>query len=308
LKSLRNDLHGGDDKLSRAISAAGFCTEQEIDDAQLDPTEITELKESVRRFDQCLSDAQSDLRTAQKQAEGLSRQDEVPLRQAVDASDAKRNTMQEELARLGERQRSILEMLGHITKHDAQRNLLEQQYGIMGDIAEVANGRGRNTQRVNFQKFILAHILDQVLEVATERLQQMTRGRFSLIRAEQRESSARAFGLDLNLYDQNTATQREVRTLSGGEGFQASLALALGLSDVVQQQSGGVQLDTLLIDEGFGSLSPDALDNCVRVLERLSGNGKLVGIISHVPELKERLDAQLVVTATPSGSQAHFSI
>jgi len=130
----------------------------------------------------------------------------------------------------------------------------------------------------------------------------------TLIRAEQRESRAKAFGLDLNLYDQHTATQREVRTLSGGEGFLASLALALGLSDVVQQQSGGVQLDTLLIDEGFGSLSPDALDECIRVLESLGGNGKLVGIISHVPELKERLDAQLIVTATPAGSQALFSI
>ncbi len=266
------------------------------------------LQFSINEFNEKLIQIQAQFNSAAEQAEGLIRQDELPCLEACEQTKDILLKLQQLKAERDQRLQILNTRLIEINKIEQKILALEIEYGVLGDLADVANGRGKNTHGVNFQKFILAHILDRVLEVATVRLQQMTKGRFSLFRAQNRESRAKAFGLELNLFDQHTSTEREVRTLSGGEGFMASLALALGLSDLVQQQNGGVQLDTLLIDEGFGALSPDSLDECIKVLEGLGGTGKLVGVISHVAELKERIDAQLVVKGSPSGSRAEFIV
>ena len=117
-----------------------------------------------------------------------------------------------------------------------------------------------------------------------------------------------AGGLDLEIFDQYTGATRAVSTLSGGESFLAALALALGLSDVVQGYSGGTRLDAIFIDEGFGSLDPEALDHAIRALKDLQQTGRLVGIISHVAELKECIDARLELTSSQSGSHAKFVV
>ncbi|MFK4997930.1 SbcC/MukB-like Walker B domain-containing protein [Bacillus sp. N9] len=113
-------------------------------------------------------------------------------------------------------------------------------------------------------------------------------------------------GLELLIFDQYTGQERHVKTLSGGESFKASLSLALGLADVVQQHAGGVSLETMFIDEGFGTLDPESLDHAIEALMDIQSSGRLVGIISHVPELKERIDAQLEVTASQTGSKTQF--
>ena len=117
-----------------------------------------------------------------------------------------------------------------------------------------------------------------------------------------------AAGLDLEVFDQYTGTTRAVSTLSGGESFLASLALALGLSDVVQSHAGGIHLDAIFVDEGFGTLDPEALASAIRSLQDLQQAGRMVGIISHVAELKEWIDARLELRSTPSGSVAEFRL
>ena len=115
-------------------------------------------------------------------------------------------------------------------------------------------------------------------------------------------------GLDIEILDRYTGQARDARTLSGGESFQASLSLAFGLSDVVQQHVGGVHLDCIFVDEGFGSLDPEALDNALAMLKELQVNGRLVGIISHVGDLRQHIDARLTLTRTPNGSTATFHL
>ena len=115
-------------------------------------------------------------------------------------------------------------------------------------------------------------------------------------------------GLDLEVFDNYTGKARDVKTLSGGESFKASLSMALGLADVVQSYAGGIQLDTMFIDEGFGTLDPESLDKAVEALVELQSDGRMVGIISHVPELRERIDARLEVSTTANGSRAEFII
>jgi hypothetical protein len=176
-----------------------------------------------------------------------------------------------------------------------------------GDItSEVATGK--NSYGVNFQRFVLGALLDDVLYRASQRLQVMSKGRFTLHRAATRTDMRCSGGLDLEVQDSYTDTSRLVATLAGGESFLASLALALGLADVVQAYAGGIRLDTVFVDEGFGSLDPESLDLALRALIDLQTGGRLVGIISHVPELKERIDVRLEVSAGQQGSTARFCV
>jgi exonuclease SbcC len=180
----------------------------------------------------------------------------------------------------------------------------EREYEITGRISEVANGN--NADRITFQRFVLAALLDEVLIAASERLRVMSEGRFLLQRTLGPADRRTASGLDLEVHDMYTGTARPVSTLSGGESFLASLSLALGLADVVQTHSGGIHLDTIFIDEGFGSLDPEALELAYRALADLQRGGRLVGIISHVPDLKEQCPARLEVSPGRRGSVARF--
>lgn len=180
----------------------------------------------------------------------------------------------------------------------------DKRYRAVGRVAAVAGGA--NSEGVSFARFVLGAVLDDVLAAATERLLRMSQGRFALVRAGERRDRRRSGGLDLEVFDAHTGMARPAATLSGGEGFLASLALALGLCDVVQSHTGGIHLDTIFIDEGFGTLDPEALDLAMRALEDLQAGGRLVGMISHVSELKERVGARLEVSAGRRGSTARF--
>ena len=173
----------------------------------------------------------------------------------------------------------------------------------MADVAA-----GNNEQRMSFQRYVLATLLEEVLVATTLRLRVMSRGRYEIRRKLQAADLRSAAGLDLEVFDQYTGMTRAVTTLSGGESFLASLALALGLSDVVQSYAGGIRLDAIFVDEGFGTLDPEALDFAVRALKDLQQAGRLVGIISHVAELREWIDARLELKTGQSGSVAEFVV
>lgn len=134
----------------------------------------------------------------------------------------------------------------------------------------------------------------------------MTFGRYVLYRSDDLERKNRQSGLELQVFDNYTGKMRHVKTLSGGESFKTSLAMALGLSDVVQSYSGGIQLDTMFVDEGFGTLDQESLDSAINCLIDLQKSGRLIGIISHVQELKERIEHRLEIYASQTGSHAEF--
>ena len=161
---------------------------------------------------------------------------------------------------------------------------------------------------MSFQRYVLSTLLEEVLAATTQRLQVMSKGRYELRRAITTADKRAAAGLDLEAYDQYTGTVRPVTTLSGGESFLTSLALALGLSDVVQSYAGGIRLDAIFVDEGFGTLDTEALDFAIRALKDLQQAGRMVGIISHVTELREWIDARLEVKAGAAGSVAEFVV
>ncbi|MBD7910857.1 MULTISPECIES: AAA family ATPase [Clostridium] len=182
----------------------------------------------------------------------------------------------------------------------------ESRYKTIGELATLASGK--KSPYVTFERFVLASYFQEIIDAANLRLSKMTGDRFALKRKEDKGKGSYQQGLELEVYDNYTGKCRHVKTLSGGESFKASLSLALGLSDVVQTNAGGISLDTIFIDEGFGTLDSESLDNAINSLIELQRGGRLVGIISHVPELKERIESKLEITISATGSSANFSV
>ncbi|GAB6168713.1 SMC family ATPase [Clostridium carnis] len=182
---------------------------------------------------------------------------------------------------------------------------LEEKYKVVGELANLSNGR--QSPYITFESYVLAAYFQEIIDAANLRLSKMTGERFILKRKEDKSKGTGQKGLELEVFDNYTGKLRHVKTLSGGESFKASLSLALGLSDVIQSSSGGIKLDTMFVDEGFGTLDPESLDNAISCLLELQMGGRLVGIISHVPELKERVEKKLEIKATTEGSFANFN-
>ena len=197
---------------------------------------------------------------------------------------------------------SVLEQTqNQLLELDAESDQLDAEYAVVGTLADVSNGQTGN--KISLQRFVLSVLLDDVLLVASQRLQLMSKGRYQLLRKEDRAKGNKASGLELEVEDAYTSKVRPVATLSGGESFMAALAMALGLSDVVQAYAGGIKLDTLFIDEGFGSLDQESLDLAVRTLMDLQSSGRMVGVISHVAEMKEQIATRLDIQRSALGSK-----
>ena len=190
---------------------------------------------------------------------------------------------------------------GAVKKIAAKSSEKEKQYQWVRALSNTANGALSGQDRIMLETYVQTAFFDRIIIRANTRFMQMTSGQFELVRAKTADNLRAQSGLELNVIDHYNGSIRSVKSVSGGESFKASLAMALGLSDEIQSQTGGIQIDTMFIDEGFGSLDENSLEQAIDVLLRLSESNRLVGIISHVGELKERIGRQIVVTKTPDG-------
>ena len=172
----------------------------------------------------------------------------------------------------------------------------EKEYVWIHSLADTAGGTLNGKSKVELETYVQMAYFDRILRRANLRLMTMSSGQYEMKRRESADNKKDKSGLELNVIDHYNGSERSVKTLSGGETFQASLSLALGLSDEIQSMAGGIQLDAMFVDEGFGSLDEDALDQAVKALGNLADGKKLVGIISHVAELKDRIEKKIVIT------------
>ena len=238
-----------------------------------------------------------------KETAGFAREDVDSLRAACDRSARERdeaNGTRNALEAFVREHRKVLE-----TVRGADARLARTEEGMKRlDVLSLlaTGGQGSGTDRVDFVRFALGGSLREVLEQANVRLDGMSGGRFELVHRPGGSDGRRTAGLDIDVIDRVTGIQRPSASLSGGEGFEASLALALGLADAVRNRAGGVELETTFIDEGFGSLDETALENCIRVLKDLAGGTRQVGIVSHVAKLEEDVWPQIAVSSGPRGS------
>lgn len=195
----------------------------------------------------------------------------------------------------------ILNSVEEISKNIGDK---EENYKVISHISNLANGN--NSKRVTFERYVLAHHFNEILKAANIRFRVMTNERYLLERKIEITDGRKGQGLDFNVYDNYTGKTRSIKSLSGGESFKASLSLALGLSDVIESNSGGVRIDAMFIDEGFGTLDPESLEKAIETILELSGEGKIIAIISHVPELKERIVSKIEVKKTKDGSRLNI--
>lgn len=195
-------------------------------------------------------------------------------------------------------------VLSQLADSETEYEALSRQYGSTAQLYQAASGR--NQSRVSFERYVLAFYFDQVVESANLRFHSMSGGRYFLRRKESRERGNAPSGLDLEIFDSYSGKFRHVNTLSGGESFKTALCLALGLADVITRSSGGVEIDTIFIDEGFGTLDGEALETAVDCLRELKESGRYIGVISHVAELSEKIPLKLRITAGTDGSKVQF--
>jgi DNA repair protein SbcC/Rad50 len=272
--------------------------------AMLDPALRGALERRVREHDDAVS-----LQTAQRDAladatAGRAPPDLEALDRAVAETQAARDTAAAARDEARDAHAAIARDLARWTQLEAELGAREGRQRAAQHLADLANGNAKGQTRLDLETYVLRRIFVGVLGHANVHLARMTGGRYQL-RLRDRSDELRARGLELDVEDRHAGgARRRVATLSGGESFQASLALALGLSEAAERTSGAVELGALFIDEGFGSLDAHALDGVVRILRELPlTQRRMVGVITHVDELKRRIEAQLLVTRDPLGSR-----
>jgi exonuclease SbcC len=245
----------------------------------------------------------SQLASLKKQTSGYQMSDLTVEREQLQALETIRDQnfkLYNECYHTYQQNQNILETL---QKDYLKNQSIFENYIMYQDLSDMTSGK--NGQRMSFERYVLATYFEHILEYANIELLKMSQGRFALYRKESIKG-AKQQGLDLSVLDYETGMMRDIQTLSGGESFKAALSLALGLSSMIQTYAGGIELNTLFIDEGFGTLDSESIDQALSVLLDLQNDNKVIGIISHVDELKERIHTQIVVDKGMNGSHLHI--
>ncbi|PAB57527.1 SbcC/MukB-like Walker B domain-containing protein [Anaeromicrobium sediminis] len=267
---------------------------------------IKSMEENIKSFDENFKSVIDRYEDIKKETKDLKYIDVKKLEEEINNIKIRSKEKTSFKATLENNMESNKENLKIIKKITDEISVKEEKYRLIGHLAQVA--KGNNKEGITFERYVLAAFLDDIIYAANMRLKKMTQGRYVLNRVNTRLDKRKQSGLELEVLDNYTGKYRHVKTLSGGESFKASLGLALGLSDVVQSYAGGINLDTMFVDEGFGTLDSESLDSAINCLIELKESGRLVGIISHVSTLKERINNRLEVISTNQGSSTKFHI
>ncbi|MCU6799898.1 AAA family ATPase [Alitiscatomonas aceti] len=235
------------------------------------------------------------------QTDPMVTESEADAAEALGQKERERETAREERTRRYAEYENNRRIYDAVLKSRDAMVKAERRYIWVKALSDTANGNLAQKHKIELETYVQMAYFDRILRKANVRLMTMTGGQYELVRKKDQDTRQGKVGLDLNVTDHYNGSQRSVKTLSGGESFMASLSLALGLSDEIQARAGGIQLDAMFVDEGFGSLDEEALNQAVKVLNGLAGGNRMVGIISHVAELKERIDRKIVVKKDRTG-------
>lgn len=266
------------------------------------------FRTELHALDEAFNKAQAVYDAALKVVKSIVEPSATVSDEVYDAAVERRDTLVGNLAAWDKETKHIEATLASLEELEKAMGEAREEVTFLSRLNDLANGGEQGFKNVTFERYVLGAILDEVVYAANLRLQKMSRSRYSLERSDYTGGGRGKQGLDLAVMDAFTGQSRPANTLSGGETFLASMALALGLADVIQSYAGGIHMDTMFIDEGFGTLDPDTLELAMETLVQLQSSGRLIGMISHVPELKTRIPAHLEVTRGDDGSTAKFII
>ena len=290
---------------AKLLEKSGFISEETYHLAILPERSRSKLEREEKEYEsQCLRQ-QSEQKLLEKQVSGKTYTDTTELNEQLKAEkqalkEAEKTYM--ELHTAYENDRSVLQ---NCAVYLEKGKKLEREDQVIKSLSKTANGRLSGSAKIDFETYIQRQYFKQIIHEANKRLLTMSNHQFILKLKEEANTGRKTNeGLDLSVYSLVTDSERDVKTLSGGESFLAALAMALGLSDIVERSAGAIHPDMMFIDEGFGSLDAQSRQQAIEVLGKLAGDSRMVGIISHVTELKEQIDRKLVVSRTDKGSRA----
>lgn len=262
------------------------------------------IQETQKAYDECeknLAALKGTLEGYQKTLQGMEKVDVQAVLAAQAEADQQKAAWQAQKNEISDRLAVNGPILKNLQPQISQMEETEKRLQCVQALSDTANGRLSGKEKIMLETYIQMTFFDRIIRRANVRLMVMSGGQYELKRRINAENNRSQAGLELDVIDHYNGSERSVKTLSGGESFKASLALALGLSDEIQSSAGGIRLDTMFVDEGFGSLDEESLEQAVNALVGLTQGNRLVGIISHVSELKNRIDKQIVVTKEKSG-------
>lgn len=304
--SIAVEYKSSHEELMRRVCEAGFPDLATCRSYQQAVGEIERREQAIQEYRDGVQKVQGRIDQEKKAVEGSEKPNVDDVRKAFSEADEGLRRCMAEKAEMESQERRLQTAKDQLIQWNRNRHSLAESYKTVGSLYDLVSGA---TTGINFERYVLGALLDDVLQAANGRLETMSRGRYELQRSRHWEDKrVKKIGLDIEVYDNYTGFARPANTLSGGETFLASLALSLGLADVVQAYSGGIHLDTIFIDEGFGTLDGETLDFALKTLLDLRQGGRLVGIISHVGELRERIDTRLSIEKTDRGSIARFEV
>ncbi|GKX68415.1 AAA family ATPase [Inconstantimicrobium mannanitabidum] len=307
IKLYTEQLETAKNALKDALSHDEFLDYREYKNSFKEKREMDSLNSDIRKFYEDLASVKKLYENACKKAEGLEVKDIESLELALIQLSKEELELKQIEIEFDKRISANKKAIANIEAINLKVKDKEEKYKVIAKVANMANGR--NANKISFERYVLAAYFDDVIRAANVRLDKLSDGRFELSRSEEiLDGRARKEGLEMNVYDYYTGKSRRVGTLSGGESFKASLALALGLSDAIQSYAGGIEIKTMFIDEGFGSLDDYSLENAIECLLDLQTGGRLVGIISHVQALKDRVGARIEVTKSSKGSSLKLTV
>lgn len=289
-----------EENLKFKVIEQGFENRKECAGAFLEDKELEKLRESISQYKQDCHACEHLVSHLKEELEGREEVDLEELKEKLEKARKAKKDSYDELSEFKQGITDVVRLYDSLKEKLEKSEKLSKQYGILKDLDDAANGN--NKKRLVFEQYVLAAYFEEILKAANQRLKTMTGGRYELRRVESVTDGRSKDNLEMEVLDYYTGKYRSVKTLSGGETFKVSLSLALGMSDVVQALSGGIRVDTLFIDEGFGSLDAESLEQACQTLNALVEKDRLIGIISHVPELSEKIENQIRVHKTITGS------
>lgn len=299
-QKLEEELSVARERWAVALEKGGFSGTQAYQEAVLEEADRRLLSETIARYRLELGTAAKLCAHMEGELRGKEETDTSPLIQKRDSllEEKKKEESMRTNWSIGASDASRTYRLLMEKKTDMEKK--EKDYGVIRDLDNMASGN--NAKKLVFEQYVLSGYFEDILEAANLRLRRMTGGRYELSRVEEAGDGRSKDSLEIRVMDYYTGKYRSVKTLSGGESFKASLALALGMSDVIQAESGGIRVEALFIDEGFGALDTESLDQACSALMGLVESDRMIGIISHVPELQERISSQIYIEKKNTGS------
>ncbi|GAB3056454.1 AAA family ATPase [Virgibacillus ainsalahensis] len=296
-----------EEQFTTALSNANFDSEAAYHEAKMAESDRQQFKEAIQRFNENLSVKKQQVQELANALKDKNRVDLTFIEKELQALKEAYETAYKTLNQSKGYLKDASELKENIIDANTQSMEREKELATITDLYDVL--RGQNSQKISFERYLQIEYLERIIEAANGRLRRLSNGQFHLIRSDRQESHGRQSGLALDVYDGYTGQTRDVKTLSGGEKFNASLCLALGMSDVIQSFQGNISIETMFIDEGFGSLDEESLNKSIDALIDLQQSGRMIGVISHVQELKNVFPAILEVKKTMEGhSQTKFVV